>query len=44
MLSSGERMETREKLGISDGLVRLSVGVEDPQDLIDDVKQALEGA
>jgi cystathionine gamma-lyase len=33
--------ETREKLGISDGLIRLSVGVEDPQDLIDDVKQAL---
>jgi len=34
--------ETREKLGIADGFIRLSVGVEDPQDLIDDVKQALE--
>jgi cystathionine gamma-lyase len=33
--------ETREKLGISDGLIRLSVGVEDAQDLIDDLKQAL---
>jgi cystathionine gamma-lyase len=33
--------ETREQLGISDGLIRLSVGVEDAQDLIDDLKQAL---
>jgi cystathionine gamma-lyase len=33
--------ESREKLGISDGLIRLSVGVEDAQDLIDDLKQAL---
>jgi len=28
-------------LGISDGLIRLSVGLEDPQDLIADVMQAL---
>jgi len=33
--------EAREKLGISDGLIRISVGVEDAQDLIDDLKQAL---
>ncbi|HVE82469.1 MAG TPA: cystathionine gamma-synthase [Myxococcales bacterium] len=36
--------ENREKLGISDGLIRLSVGVEDAQDLIDDLKQALDRA
>jgi len=31
----------REKLGIADGLVRLSVGVEDCDDLIADLAQAL---
>ncbi len=36
--------EARAKLGISDGLIRLSVGIEDAQDLVDDLKQALEGA
>jgi len=33
--------EQREKLGITDSLVRLSVGVEDVRDLIDDLKTAL---
>ena len=33
--------ETRAELGIGDGLVRLSVGVEDPDDLIADLAQAL---
>ncbi|MCW5745632.1 MAG: O-succinylhomoserine sulfhydrylase [Alphaproteobacteria bacterium] len=33
----------RAKLGIGDGLVRLSVGLEDPQDVIDDLVQALAG-
>lgn len=33
--------ETREKLGISDGLIRLSVGIEDGQDLVDDLSAAL---
>ncbi len=32
----------RERVGISDGLVRLSVGLEDVEDLIDDLDQALE--
>lgn len=32
--------EEREKLGISDTLIRLSVGLEDPQDIIDDLRQA----
>jgi cystathionine gamma-lyase len=34
----------REKLGISDGLIRLSVGVEEEEDLVEDVLQALEKA
>jgi len=34
--------ETREKLGISDGFIRLSVGIEDAQDLMDDLAQALD--
>ena len=33
--------EARAALGISDGLLRLSVGLEDPQDLIEDLDQAL---
>ncbi|KAB7667261.1 bifunctional cystathionine gamma-lyase/homocysteine desulfhydrase [Bacillus sp. B1-b2] len=32
----------RAELGITDGLVRISVGLEDISDLIDDLKQALE--
>src|SRR5438132_9205755 len=34
--------EKREKLGVTNSLVRLSVGVEDVRDLIDDLKFALE--
>ena len=33
--------EEREKIGIVDSLIRLSVGVEDERDLIEDLKQAL---
>jgi cystathionine beta-lyase/cystathionine gamma-synthase len=33
--------EDRERIGITDGLVRLSVGIEDPADLKDDIAQAL---
>ncbi|KAH7094152.1 pyridoxal phosphate-dependent transferase [Auriculariales sp. MPI-PUGE-AT-0066] len=36
--------EEPERLGISDGLVRLSVGVEDGEDLLADILQALEFA
>jgi len=32
----------RERIGITDSLIRLSVGIEDAEDLIDDLKQALE--
>ena len=33
--------ETRERLGITDGLVRISVGIEDVEDIIEDLDQAL---
>lgn len=33
--------EHRKKIGIEDGLVRISAGIEDPADLIDDLEQAL---
>ncbi len=33
---------TRNKLGITDTLLRLSVGIEDAEDIINDLKQALE--
>ncbi len=33
--------ETRERLGITDGLVRVSVGIEDVEDIIADLDQAL---
>ncbi|MCB1458352.1 MAG: O-succinylhomoserine sulfhydrylase [Nitratireductor sp.] len=36
--------EARAQLGISDGLVRLSVGLEDSADLMDDIAAALEAA
>src|SRR5215469_15847165 len=35
--------EGRAKLGITDGLMRISVGIEDVEDIIADLKQALEG-
>jgi cystathionine beta-lyase/cystathionine gamma-synthase len=35
--------EMRERMGLTDGLVRLSVGVEDVDDLIGDIDQALGG-
>jgi cystathionine gamma-lyase / homocysteine desulfhydrase len=34
--------QRREELGITDGLIRISVGLEDIEDLINDLKQALE--
>ncbi|MET4106668.1 cystathionine gamma-synthase [Hymenobacter sp. UYP22] len=33
--------EERRKAGLSDSLIRLSVGIEDAEDLIDDLKQAI---
>jgi cystathionine beta-lyase/cystathionine gamma-synthase len=36
--------EERAEAGIADGLIRLSVGLEDPEDLIADLEQALSRA
>ena len=38
---SGLSPEDRQKLGISDGLIRVSVGIEAPEDIIADFEQAL---
>jgi len=35
--------EERATAGIDDGLIRLSVGLENPRDIIDDLDQALAG-
>lgn len=34
-------VERRQELGITDGLIRISVGIEDVEDLIEDLEQAL---
>ena len=36
--------ETRAAMGVTEGMLRISVGLEDPQDLIDDLDQALHKA
>lgn len=36
--------EARARLGIDDGMIRLSVGLEHPDDVTDDIDQALDGA
>jgi cystathionine gamma-lyase len=37
-------IETRQEIGITDGLIRLSVGLEAPEDIIADLEQALAAA
>ena len=39
---SGVPQETRERIGISEGLIRISVGIENADDLIADLEQALQ--
>ncbi|MBO9732818.1 MAG: aminotransferase class I/II-fold pyridoxal phosphate-dependent enzyme [Chitinophaga sp.] len=41
MTHSGMKKEDREKAGISDGLIRMSVGLEDVVDILNDLDQAL---
>lgn len=41
MTHSGIPVEHREKVGVFDDLVRVSVGVEDAEDLVEDLRQAL---
>jgi methionine-gamma-lyase len=43
MTHSGMPPTELKKLGITPALIRISIGVEDPDDLIADLKQALEG-
>lgn len=40
---AGLTPEERKRSGISDGLIRVAIGIEDSQDLIDDFRQALDG-
>ncbi|HXK81000.1 MAG TPA: aminotransferase class I/II-fold pyridoxal phosphate-dependent enzyme [Bacteroidales bacterium] len=42
MTHAGVSHDNRIKAGITDGLVRLSIGIEDLDDLLDDLKQALD--
>ena len=39
---AGMKREDRERLGVTDDLVRVSCGIESPDDLVDDFRQALE--
>jgi cystathionine gamma-lyase/cystathionine beta-lyase/cystathionine gamma-lyase/homocysteine desulfhydrase len=36
-------VETRQRLGLTPGLVRISVGIEDVEDLIGDIENAFDG-
>lgn len=42
MTHSGVPEDVRRRLGISESMIRLSVGIEDAQDLVEDLRQALE--
>jgi cystathionine beta-lyase/cystathionine gamma-synthase len=41
MTHSAIPKEEREKIGLSDGLLRISVGIENKEDLLADLTQAL---
>jgi cystathionine beta-lyase/cystathionine gamma-synthase len=41
MTHSSVPSEVRQRIGITDGLIRISVGIEDVEDLINDLDQAL---
>ncbi|HYZ47326.1 MAG TPA: aminotransferase class I/II-fold pyridoxal phosphate-dependent enzyme [Sphingomonas sp.] len=41
---SGLAAEVRESMGITEGMLRLNIGLEDPQDLIEDLDRALRAA
>lgn len=42
MSHSSVSEEEKKELGLTEGILRLSVGIEDVEDLIDDLEQALE--
>jgi cystathionine beta-lyase/cystathionine gamma-synthase len=39
---TGYSAKELERAGVDEGMVRMSVGLEDPQDLIEDLRQALQ--
>jgi len=41
---AGVSEEVRREMGIDEGMLRLNIGLEDPQDVIDDLDQALKAA
>ena len=43
MTHASVEADVRRRIGISDGLVRLSIGLEDPADLLEDIDRALRG-
>ena len=42
MTHSGVPRERRAEIGITDNLIRISIGLENPRDIIADLEQALE--
>ena len=42
MTHSGVPADVRRRLGISEAMIRLSVGIEDAADLVEDIRQALD--
>jgi methionine-gamma-lyase len=44
MTHSGVPIEVRERIGVLESTIRLSIGIEHPDDLIADLAQALEAA
>jgi methionine-gamma-lyase len=42
MTHSGVSADVRQKIGILDSTIRLSIGIEHPDDLIADIAQALD--
>jgi methionine-gamma-lyase len=44
MTHSGVPAEIRQRIGILESTIRLSIGIEHPDDLIADIKQALNAA
>ena len=41
MTHIGMLLETREEMGITESLVRISIGLENHEDIINDIEQAL---
>ena len=44
MTHSGVPADIRQKIGVLDSTIRLSIGIEHPSDLIEDIAQALNAA